>query len=215
MSKQILVIIIAALAVVILILGLNAVKGKQEEESSAEESVAAVTDIIIIPAEMPARITFDVPPGFNEAHSEAYDKFYTREDASVIISGEEQVIRGIQLEEYTDQVKEQYQNTADEYLLIGDEETTLSGGLKCRVLEFTYAIIGEDVHQQMQCITAVIMKDNYAYIVTCKSKKENFGIYRAAFLKMIESINIADDPDNIFTQPQQSDQTVPAMQIVS
>ena len=213
MSKQILVIVIAVLAVLILMLGLNAVKPKHEEESSTEESVAAVTDIIIIPSEMPSRISFDVPPGFEETHSEAYDKFYTREDASVIITGEEQVIHGIQLDEYTDRVKEQYQNTADEYTLIGDNETKLSGGLDCRVLEFSYAIIGQDVHQQMQCITAVLMKDNYAYLVTCKSKRENFSIYRAPFLKMIESITISDDTDNLFTEPQLSDQTAPTVQI--
>lgn len=215
MSKQILVIVIAVAAALILALGLSSIAKKGGEESSAEESSAAVTDVIIVPSEMPARISFNVPPGFTETRSDAFDKYYTRDDASVIITGEELIIHGIMLEEYTARVMEQYESTADEYQLISDDAMQLSGELPCRVLEFSYAIVGEDVHQKMQCITAVLLKDNYAYIVTCKSKKENFQLYRAAFLQMIESITVADKDSGASDPQTPSSETVPAAQSVS
>ena len=194
MSKRVLIVIIAALAVILLIGGLSLLKNKNGEESSAE-STAVMTDVIIVPSEMPKRISIELPPGFTEKSSEAYEKYYVRDDASVIVTGEELTIRGIRLDEYVENVKTQYAHTADNYSLISEQTITLSGGDACTVLEFTYAIIGEDVQQGMQCVTAVVMKDNRAYIVTCKSKQENFQIYRAAFLRMIESMTVADSDE--------------------
>ena len=191
MSKNLLIVLITVMAVVLLIGGLSLWKSSSSDESSAD-STAVMTDVIIVPSEMPERISFELPPGFTERSSEAYDKYYVRDDASVIVTGEEMVIKGIRLDEYVETVRSQYAQTADEFSLISEQTIALRSGVNCTVLEFTYAIVGEDVHQVMQCITAVIVKDNRAYLVTCKSKRENIQVYRAAFLRMIESITIAD-----------------------
>lgn len=191
MSKRILVVLIAVLGVVVLIAGLNGLQNRNQEESSEEVS-GMVTEVIIVPSEMPDRISLELPPGFEEKHSEAYDKYFVRDDASVIVTGEKMTIKGIRLDEYTASVKKQYEQTADNYTLIQEQTLSLSGGTQGTLLEFVYSIIGTDVRQDMQCVTAVIVKDDRSYIVTCKSKKETFSVYRASFLRMIEHITIAD-----------------------
>lgn len=191
MSNRVLAVLIAVLAVVLLIAGMSVLNKNRGEESS-ESSHAVLTDVIIVPSEMPKRITFELPPGFTEKNSEAYDKYYVRDDASVIVTGEEMTIKGIRLDEYVDSVKAQYAQTADRYSLLSEQTVGLSGGVQCTVLEFTYSIIGEDAQQGMQCITAIMLKDNRSYIVTCKSRQESFSVYRSSFMRMIESIHIAD-----------------------
>lgn len=189
-------ILIALLAVVlvftVLIAGIGMRNRTGKEESSDETSNAIVTDIIIVPSEMPSHITFEIPPGFTETTSQYYDKYYIRNDASIIVTGETLTIGGMRLDEYTNEVKKQYESTADAYTLLGDDQITLNGELPCRVLQFSYAIIGENVRQDMQCITAVLLKDDFAYIITCKSKRETAGVYHSAFLRTIESIRIED-----------------------
>ena len=194
MSKKLLIMLLIIAIIILAIAGISAMqRGKQNGDSGAEESSALVTEIIVVPAEMPSRISFKIPPGFTETSSQYYDKYYILNDASVITTGEKLVIGGTMLEDYVADVKKQYEETADEYTLLSDNEITVSGGVPCRVLEFTYAIVGEDVRQEMKCVSAVLIQDDFVYIVTCKSKRENFETYRAAFLQTIESITIEEE----------------------
>ncbi len=193
MEKKGLIAIAVTVVIVLALAGMSAMQRKnRNEESSVAESSAVTTDIIIVPAEMPSRISFQTPPGFTETSSAYYDKYYVLNDASVIVTGEELTIGGTVLDEYVEDVKAQYEKTADEYKLLSDDEIKLKGDLPCRVLQFTYAIVAADAKQEMECITAVIIQDDFVYIVTCKSKKETFNTYRAAFLQMIESIEIEE-----------------------
>ena len=99
---------------------------------------------------------------------------------------------GQDVKTYSEDVKAQYQNTADDFVLLAEEDTAVDG-TDCRLFEFTYAIRGGDASQDMQCMTAVIIKDERVYIVTCKSHRDTFMTYRQPFRKMLESIRIADE----------------------
>jgi len=192
MSKRILVSVILV-ALVLMVIGMfaSAAKKSQHSQSASESSEEDLSQIVVVPSEIPSKISMPVPSGFQETSSPYYNKYYILNDASIIVTGEELAIHGQNVDEYTENVLKQYRKTADDFSLLSDG--TVSSGAPCRVLEFTYALIGEDVRQDFQCITAVLLKDDFAYIVTCKSKRETFGSYRGAFSSMIEHIVIADD----------------------
>jgi len=210
MDKKILTAMIAA-AVVLLMVGVLAAavrKNNGKSENSSAESSEELSEIIVIPSEMPGNISVPIPAGFTETSSPYYDKYFVMNDASIIVTGEELTIHGQSVKEYAAGVQKQYEKTADEFALLSSTE--MKSGAPCWVLEFTYALVGEDARQDFQCVTAVLVKDDYAYIVTCKSKKETFDRYRSAYLSMIERISVADVPDSrsdsgvsIGTQPGQ------------
>ena len=204
MTKKTLVVILAAVLALVMLGGIAVrIRGSKKSKSSDESSIEELTQEIIIPSEMPVNISLPIPAGFTETSSEYYNKYFVRDDASIIVTGEKIPIAGKQLEEYTADVLAQYEKSVDEFKLINN--TAYKSGAPCKVLEFTYALIGENARQDFQCITAVLLKDNCSYLVTCKSKKETFSSYRALFLMMIEKITILD------TQPDPSmETTIPA-----
>ena len=192
MGKKTIVGAFVLLLVILFVAGLTALSRRSSgtEESSAEES-AVVTSQIIVPSEMPSRIALTPPAGFEETSSDYFEKYYIKDDASIIITGEEIRISGAYLADYAADVKAQYEQTADDFH-IDSERTVQVNGVDCWELEFGYAIRSADARQNMRCLTAVLLKDDYAYIITCKSRQENFGAYYAGFCKAVESIVIAD-----------------------
>lgn len=187
------VIIVVAIAALVL-LGMGIVKTAQRNnggESSGEESSTVVTEVTDAPMRIPSRLHMPVPDGFSETSSELYEKFYIRNDASVIVSGGMQPGIGAQLESCIADVKKNYEAIADEYTLLSEDIISV-GDMPCGLLEFTYAIVATDAKQSMQCLTALFVKDDYVYVITCKSRPETFGSYRETFRKTIEAVTIDD-----------------------
>ncbi len=200
MTKKTLVVILAAVLALVLFGGVIVrIRKNSKKQSASESSTIELAQAIIVPSEMPVNISIPIPAGFSETSSDYYDKYYIRDDASIIITGEELPVQGKTLDEYTDNVLKQYGNSVDEFRLINNTE--YESGAPCRLLEFTYALIGENVRQDFQCITAVLLKNNCSYIVTCKSKQENFNVYRGVFLNMIGKITIQDQAPVQSTAP--------------
>lgn len=214
MSKKVIVsVLLTALFILLFILLLSAgLKRRSRDAGSSTELIPDQTQIVIVPSEMPSRISLQVPPGFTETASEYYEKYYVKNDASIIITGEKITITGALLEDYVSDIKAQYERTADAWQLQQEEMRTING-VPCVILEFTYAIIGDNVRQDMGCTTAVMLKDDRAYIVTCKSRAETYAAYVAQFRSAISSIVIADaDPagsSEPLLTPEQT-QSVPA-----
>lgn len=197
MSQKTTVAVIVMLTVMLLLAIYLSIAGKRrakEQESSAVSTAAAETEPLIVPAAMPERFSMQIPSGFTETHSDYIDTYYIRNDASIIVTGEKIVIPGEQLEQYTKEMKEQYERSADEFTIVREEQILLEGNLPCNLIEFSYALIGENARQDFRCITAVTLKDNRSYIVTCKSRAETFGGYYQNFRDAVKSIRIADEP---------------------
>lgn len=198
MSQKYTAAIIILLVVMLLLAICLGIAGKQKnknntESSAAEPAVTLSSEQLIVPSSMPERFSMQLPSGFTETGSEYIDKYYVRNDASIIVTGEKIVIPGELLDNYTADMKKQYEQTADEFQMVKEETLTLESGLTCNIMEFSYAIVGTDVRQNMRCITAVLLKDNRSYIVTCKSRAETFGGYYQDFRAAIKSIRIADE----------------------
>lgn len=197
MSQKTAVAVIVFLLVLLLLaiyLGLAGKRNGKGGESSVQPAVTLSSEQLIVPSSFPERFSMQLPAGFTETGSQYIDKYFVRNDASIIVTGEKILIPGEQLENYTDNVKKQYQETADEFQMVKEETLNLDGGLLCNLLEFSYAIVGTDARQEMRCMTAVMLKDNYSYIVTCKSRAETFGGYYQDFRTAVKSIRIADAP---------------------
>lgn len=215
MSKKLLITALAIALVCMLIAVITALtrSGGEEEESSAE--VIEGTEILVVPSEMPSGITMNLPPGFTETASDRYDKYFILNDASVIVTGDTLPDYNQSAEEYAKGVKEQYQQTADNFQL-RDEETAQITNVPAVILEFTYDITGESAVQPMQCTTAILVKYGKVYIITCKSHADTFSTYRGSFRQMIDSIEIRNDqmenlapaPSTITIAPETAPQTV-------
>lgn len=196
MSKKVLISVLALLIVILAVAIVSAIQRGRGAQSGGESSEFSVDDTIIVPSEMPEHISLQVPVGFTETSSPRYDKYYIKDDASIIITGEKLVISGIRADEYAEDVQKQYAATADGYQLLSHDTIQVSG-VPCELLEFTYTFT-----EDMQCMTAVIVKQDYVYLITCKSRKSTFTLYRSAFRQAIESIAIADivtEPDYVYT----------------
>lgn len=194
MSRKLLITLLAAVVLVILILGIMTLTGRHSAGSGDSSSaVISGTEILIVPSAMPDRFRMQVDPAFTVTKSDYYDKYYVCNDASVIVTGETLNIYGQEVGSYGDSVLQQYQDTADGFTLLSDETVPVAK-TDCRVLEFTYEIRGEETVQKMECTTAILIKDERVYLVTCKSRMENYSGYRQTFRRMIESIEIDDAP---------------------
>ena len=203
--------ILAALLILLgaaLIAGIVAMQSKkQKPEESSESSAAAVTEILVVPDSITERFSFEPPADFTETASKAYTKYYVLNDASIIVTGEQLVIYGESLADYAGSVKAQYEQTADNFTLYGEEDVRI-GSMDCKVYEFTYDIVGEDVKQTMECCTAIFVQGGEAFIMTCKSRMENYMNYRSAFRHAIETVKIAE-PNAVQTSSAET-VTIPA-----
>lgn len=210
MNNKIIPAVMLTVLIAAVIAGITLLRGQQKnsEESSVTEELAG-TQMVIVPSEMPERISFDVPAGFTETSSQYYDKYYVLNDASVIVTGEELILYGTPLEDYAEQIKQQYTQTAENFRLLSEEKPEINQR-KCIVYEFTYDITGGDLKQTMECTTAVFLTAQDAYIITCKSHADSYQTYRGIFRKMIESVQIADRIDDLNTDSTAAEtQTLP------
>ncbi|MCQ2416813.1 MAG: hypothetical protein MJ071_03260 [Oscillospiraceae bacterium] len=194
MSKRIIILLIAIGAVIVFMAGATAFsqhkKAHQPEESQASEESYS-DEMIVIPSKLPEGIELEIPTGFTETSSSFYDCYYVKEDASIIITGEESSIYNITTEEYADLVKQQYMDTTEQFQLVS-EETFPCSGTECKLFRFTYAIVGAETTKQMECLSAVAVKDNFIYLVTCKSSHDTFSGYLNVFRQMLSTMKIAD-----------------------
>lgn len=164
--------------------------------SSQTSEESSLTDgVVLIPTALPENFTITIPDGFQTTSSAAYNEYYVRDDASIIITDDHIAISGERLEDYMTKVKSVYEQTADCYALISEENPTIND-VEASILEFSYAILGENKQQDMQCMVAVLIHHDVAYVITCKSLAQNFALYRGAFRSCIESIVIETPPEN-------------------
>ncbi|MGN0648661.1 MAG: hypothetical protein ACI4J3_08540 [Oscillospiraceae bacterium] len=166
-----------------------ALSSVNEVESTAEES------IVLIPTALPEYFNITIPAGFTATSSAAYEEYYICNDASIIITDDPIAISGERLDNYAAKVKEIYEQTADNYLLLNEAKETING-TEAVLLEFTYALVGEDKKQDLQAMVCIMLHHDVAYVITCKSKAKNFMQYRAGFREAINTIEIETPPVN-------------------
>lgn len=164
-----------------------ALSSVNEVESTAEDSIA------LIPTALPEYFNITIPAGFTATSSAAYEEYYILNDASIIITDDPIAISGERLENYAAKVKEIYEETADHYLLLNESKETIHG-TEAVLLEFTYALVGEEKKQDLQAMVCIMLHHDVAYVITCKSKAENFMQYRAGFREAIHTIEIETPP---------------------
>ncbi|MBR3446502.1 MAG: hypothetical protein IKH27_01675 [Oscillospiraceae bacterium] len=192
MMKKLLTALLIALAVVLIMAAVTVFfpRGTAGEESSAADSLAP-TEMLVVPSDMPEGIFMSVPQGFTETSSQYYTKYYVKDDASVIITGEDMSLRYAEIDNYTESVIDQYKESVDEFQLIEDEVVTVSN-TRAHLLEFSYAIIGDNARQDFKCTTAVMIYRNNAYLVTCKSHADTYQNYREVFRMALSTIRLSD-----------------------
>lgn len=189
MSQKLIITLIAAAAVVLLIALISGLRGGKQEGSESSAEALESTEIMIVPSEMPEGISFELPAGFTETASQYYDKYYVLNDASIIVTGDTLANYNETAAGYAENVKKQYEATAENFRLLAEEDVN-TDGMTGRLLEFTYDISGAERTQAMECTTVIFIRGGKVYLLTCKSYQENYPAYRSGFRRMAESVRI-------------------------
>ncbi len=164
--------------------------------NSSSEAESSLDDgIVLIPTALPEYFDITIPAGFTATSSAAYEEYYIYNDASIIITDDPIAISGERLDNYAAKVKDMYEQTADNYLLLNEAKETING-TDAVLLEFTYALVGQNKKQDLQAMVCIMLHHDVAYVITCKSKAENFMQYRAGFRNAINTIVIETPPVN-------------------
>lgn len=176
-------------ACALLLTGCSGVSGKTEEQTS---------ETLVVYKALPLPNLFvDIPERFEETSSEFYEKYYICDDASIIIT-EDQQSAGVSIKDYSIQALVQYQDLTKTLDITGDE-LVYADSLAVQVLEFTYTLAEDGPAISTMVGFAGDLKS--VYIVTCKCAEEHYAEYRDDFMTVMTSMRIDKTENSYNTLP--------------
>ena len=148
------------------------------------ENTAETLESIVVYKALPLPdLTVEIPEGYEEVSSQFYEKFYKKDDATIIITEDNE--RGaMSVRDFSVDALTQYQSVTHSLDMIGDE-VTLAGIMTCRILEFTYTI--EEGDAPISSMVGFASDGSTMYIITCKCNAENYESHRGEFKTVIQS----------------------------
>ena len=148
------------------------------------ETTAETQETMIVYKALPLPdLTVNIPEGYEETSSRFYDKFYIKDDATIIIT-EDNEKGDMPPRDFSVDALTQYQKLTNSLEMIGDS-TTLAGDQIVQILEFTYTIEAGD--QPISTMVGYSTDGRTMYIITCKCDAENYTAHREEFLTVIQS----------------------------
>lgn len=158
----------------------------KDEKSKNAENESSILEVMI-PLEKPD-VNIDIPKDYSETSTESNSTVYIKEDASIIINGDEFTDEYKNIDEYKEYAKKIFSEVSDE-MEIKSEETISAGSINVRLLEYTYGINTNDGKFTKACMVAFFTDDEKPYIITCKSDVDTYESYRSEFVDIIKSIS--------------------------
>lgn len=153
-------------------------------DTTGEEQTA---ETIVVYQALPLPDLFvSIPEGFEETSSEFYEKYYIQDDASIIITEDNQS-PGTSIKDYSTKALVQYQDMTNTLEVIGDGVVN-SGSLAVQLLEFTYTLA--DDAPALTTMVGFASDSETMYIVTCKCAEEHYEAHREEFMTVMTSMRI-------------------------
>ena len=174
--------LIAALAAcAVLLTGCSAVPGSKEQTEETNE-----TRSVYVSLPLPD-LFVEIPETYQETSSEYYDKYYINDDASIIITEDNEAGATMTARDYSLRALTQYKDMTYSFEMIGNE-TVAANFLNVEVLEFSYTI-AEDM-PSLSSMVGFLSDGNSVFILTCKCSSENYDQHREEFLSVLRSVRI-------------------------
>ena len=145
------------------------------------------TETMIVYRSLPLPDLFvDIPEGYSETSSKFYDKFYIKDDATIIITADNDN-GNMSSWDYSIDALTQYQKITHSLDVLGDE-VVYANSRAVQLLEFTYTL--EEGGTPMSTM-AGFSSDGYTmYIVTCKCQADTYESHRDEFLTVMQSMQV-------------------------
>ena len=148
------------------------------------ENTAETLESIVVYKALPLPdLTVEIPDGYEETSSQFYEKFYKKDDATIIITEDNEGGKK-SVRDFSAEALLEYQKVTHSLDMIGDE-TVLAGHMTCQILEFTYTI--EEGDAPISSMVGFAADGSTMYIITCKCNAENYESHRGEFKTVIQS----------------------------
>ena len=182
-------ILAAVCALSLLLTGCSSAIPSQEENT---------TETMVVYKALPLPDLFvDIPEGYAETSSEFYEKYYIQDDASIIITEDNNAPKG-SIKDYSTRALVQYQGMTHTLEVTGSD-TIYVGSMQVEILEFTYTL-GEDT-PALSTLVSYASDGATVYIITCKCAAENYDAHRDEFLAVVNSMRVDKTPQKAPTAP--------------
>ena len=128
-------------------------------------------------------LSVSIPDGYQETASQFYEKFYIKDDATIIIT-EDNESGAVTPRNYSINALTQYQNMTHSLEMLGDTVLT-DGTMPVQILEFTYTL--EEDSSPMSTMISYMTDSQTMYIITCKCNADTYASHRDEFFAVIKS----------------------------
>lgn len=174
--------LIAALAAcAVLLTGCSGISGVTDKTEETQE-----TRNVYLSLPLPD-LFVEIPEDYQETSSEFYDKYYIKDDASIIITEDKEKGASMSAQEYRIDAINQYEGMTHSLEMIGSDTLTASY-LNVEILEFTYTL-AEDM-PPLTSMVGFTSDGNSVFILTCKCPSEHYDEHRDEFLSVLQSVRI-------------------------
>lgn len=151
---------------------------------AAESADAEPAETLVVYKALPLPDLFvSIPEGYEETSSRFYEKFYIKDDATIIIT-EDNEKGSLSAKDYSADALNQYEKITKTLDILGTD-TVYAGQYEVQLLEFTYTVEGDE--EPMTTMVGYCGDGFTMYIITCKCSAANYQQHREEFLTVIRS----------------------------
>ena len=136
-------------------------------------------------------IAIDIPIEYEEEDGNYDITFYKKNNASITVTSEPTKNHDDDVADYGFYALKQYSNTFDR--LSDIEEIYFEvDGLKFKVNQFKYTILGEVDDIEKYCYVGYVVKNEVAYVISCVSSVPSFDYNKIGFEQAVKSFRFLD-----------------------
>ncbi len=128
-----------------------------------------------------------VPEGYTETQNDFYS-LYCKDDSRIKFSFED---CNNDLTNYSNNAVGQYKSITDSFRIISEYDEELSSDTTAHIVEFDYALSLDSGVKNYSCLSAFVLADGKAYVLTCTCDGGNYSKYKDDFYKTYKSMRIS------------------------
>lgn len=187
-TKKLVAVIISILVIAIAVLGIFYFTvfrkdGKSNDYSQLTENMQ-VWDI----SDTSGMLLY-VPEGYTETKNDFYS-LYCKDDARIKFTYEE---CENDLANYSKNAINQYKSVTDGFTIVSETDEVLSSDTTAHIVEFDYSLSLDSGLKNYSCLSAFVLGNGKAYILTCTCDGGNYSKYKDDFSKAYKSMRVVAD----------------------
>ncbi len=130
-----------------------------------------------------------VPEGYSETENEFYS-LYSKDDARIKFTFEE---CDNDLANYSNNAINQYKKITDLFNIVSESEEVLSPDTIAHIVEFDYSLSLDSGVKSFSCLSAFVLENGKAYVLTCTCDGGNYSKYKDDFYKTYKTMRVVKE----------------------